>query len=380
MRVLHLVKTSIGAGWALLQMRELVRLGVEVHVALPPGGPLVPQYHQYGIKTHFENFDLPVKSPWLLPILIRNLRKLVREIDPDLIHSHFVGTTLTMRLALGRGHPKKRIFQVPGPLHLENILFKTLDIKSSGEQDYWVASCKLTQDVYLKEGIAPKKVFLSYYGTDLTRFLHRQPGKLKLRPPFMKKRIVGMVALIYAPKWYLGQRRGIKGHEDLIDALKLLVPQFPDIIGVFVGGAWDKAHKYEKRVREYGHKVLKDKAIFLGTRNDVPDLYLDFDLAVHPSHSENVGGAVESFIMGVPTIATKVGGFPDIVIPGVTGWLVPPKSPAKLAEAILEALSEPVRAKEMALRGQELTRYLFDVRRTGREVYDIYNKIFADNI
>ena len=42
MKVLHLVKTSRGASWALRQMRELKRLGVDVHVALPPGGPLVP--------------------------------------------------------------------------------------------------------------------------------------------------------------------------------------------------------------------------------------------------------------------------------------------------------------------------------------------------
>jgi glycosyltransferase involved in cell wall biosynthesis len=115
--------------------------------------------------------------------------------------------------------------------------------------------------------------------------------------------------------------------------------------------------------------------VFLGTRSDVPELYPDFDLVVHPSHHENVGGAVESLLLGVPTIATNVGGFPDLIKPGETGWLVPPKSPRRLAETILEAIHDPCRSRQMALKGQALTRSLFDVKNTAREVADFYGRI-----
>src|SRR5262245_42471446 len=117
-KVLHLVKTSDGANWALEQMRELVRLGVEVHVALPPGGAHVPDYEAAGVTVHPLQTDFPIRKPWLAPSMFKDFRLLVAELNPDIIHSHFVGTTLTMRLAIGKTHPIPHIFQVPGPLHV----------------------------------------------------------------------------------------------------------------------------------------------------------------------------------------------------------------------------------------------------------------------
>jgi glycosyltransferase involved in cell wall biosynthesis len=375
MRVLHLLKTSVGAGWALRQTRELVRLGVDVHVALPPG-PLVQQYETAGVKTHLFQPDFPIRQPARIPALLADFRALVSSVKPDVIHSHFVGTTLTMRLALGRNHPIPRIFQVPGPLHLENGFFRRMELASAGPADRWVGSCKWTCQRYRLSGIRDDRIFLSYYGTDVDTFKRHPAGKLRseLGLPSDTK-IVGMVAFLYAPKRYLGQTRGLKGHEDLIDAIALCRKQQEDIIGVFVGGAWNNAARYEAQVRAYAREVCPDGAIFLGTRHDVPELYPDFDLAVHPSHSENVGGAVESLLMGIPTIATNVGGFPDVIIEGETGWLAPPRNPHHLATAILEALSDPDRAKRYALNGQRLTETLFDVRETSRQIQDIYTAI-----
>lgn len=377
MRVLHLLKTAVGATWALRQMRQLVELGVNVHVALPDG-PLVPQYRAAGVTTHLDQFDLPIRRPQAWPALFARLRALVNTVQPDIIHSHFVGTTLAMRLALGRSHSIPRLFQVPGPLHLEHPFFRRAEIASAGPADSWIGSCRWTCDCYLRCGIAPERVFLSYYGIDTDAFVPAAPGALRaelgLRP---EQRVVGMVAYMYAPKRYLGQSRGLKGHEDLIDALALVRQQRHDVIGVFVGGAWNSATAYEQRVRAYGRQRLADAAVFLGTRRGVAALYADFDVVVHPSHSENVGGAAESLLLAVPTISTDVGGFPDVVIPGETGWLVPPRSPARLAAAIHEALDHPARARELAANGQRLTRRLFAVRRTAREVYDIYRTRLA---
>jgi glycosyltransferase involved in cell wall biosynthesis len=190
-------------------------------------------------------------------------------------------------------------------------------------------------------------------------------------------KLIGMVAYMYAPKRYLGQRRGIKGHEDLIDAVALCLKEQKDILCVFIGGAWNGADRYEGRVREYAKKRLGSRAIFLGTRNDVAELYPDLDVVVHPSHSENVGGARESLLLAVPTIATNVGGFPDLVKPGETGWLVPPESPDALSAAILGALNNRHRAREMAVRGQHLARAMFDVRNCAAEIKAIYQTILT---
>jgi glycosyltransferase involved in cell wall biosynthesis len=289
-----------------------------------------------------------------------------------------VGTTLTMRLALGRRHAVPRVFQVPGPLHLENGFFRRAEIASAGPPDYWIGSCRWTCDRYRQSGIEPDRIFLSYYGTDVGVYRAHPPGKLRaeLNLPHSAK-IVGMVAYMYAPKRYLGQTRGLKGHEDLIDAIAIARRRNPDIEGVFIGGAWNHANRYEAQIRAYGQAKLGEHAHFLGTRGDVPELYADFDLAVHPSHSENVGGAIESLMLGVPTIASRVGGFPDLVVPGETGWLVPPRSPARLATTILDALDDPAEAGRLAGNGQARARDLFDVSRTAREVAEIYLRVLA---
>jgi glycosyltransferase involved in cell wall biosynthesis len=378
MRVLQLVKTSIGGTWALRQMRELVKLGVDVHAALPPGGPLIAIYQTHGIMVHPVNFDLPVRAPWRWTRLFRQLNELVSHLQPDIIHSHNVGTTLTMRLALGKRHATPRIFQVPGPLHLEHMLFRRAEIATAGPGDAWIGSCKLTCDTYRRAGIAEHRIFLSYYGTDLDKFSDVPTGKLRAELGISKQaKSVGLVAYMYAPKRYLGQTRGLKGHEDFIDALALCRECDPEIIGVVIGGAWQGADCYERHVREYGEARCGKGIHFLGTRHDIADLYPDLDLAVHPSYSENVGGAVESFLSAVPTIATNIGGLPDVVIPGETGWLVPPQSPTDLASAIMNALADPVRAKHLARSGQALVQELFDVRRTADQIREIYETILS---
>lgn len=378
MRVLHLVKTSVGATWALRQMRELVKLGVEIHVAVPPGGPLVAEYGQVGVEVHPLQFDFPLSQPLRVPSVLGAFRSLVEKVHPDIIHSHFVGTTLTMRIALGKAHPIPRLFQVPGPLHLEHSLFRWGELLTAGPPDYWIGSCRWTCERYRGSGVSEDRIFLSYYGLDQSRFVHQKTGQLRKELGLgVDTRIVGMVAYMYAPKWYLGQKRGLKGHEDLIDALAICFSTMRNIVGVFVGGAWNNAIQYEMKVRAYGEKHCGERLVFLGTRSEVPELYPDFDVVVHPSHSENVGGAAESLLLGVPTIVTNVGGFPDLIVPGETGWIVPSRNPTVLAEVILSVLRDCERRGQIARRGQTLARSLFDIGKTARDVLNIYEKVLA---
>ena len=133
----------------------------------------------------------------------------------------------------------------------------------------------------------------------------------------------------YKPKAYLGSRRGIKGHEDFIDAVGLLRRDGLDVIGVVAGGAWQGAEAYYDAVQAYARANTDARVMFLGTRRDIAAIYADLDVAVHPSLSENLGGAAESLLFGVPTVTTNVGGFPDLIADGVTGRMVPPRDPVE---------------------------------------------------
>mgnify|MGYP001178152187 CR=1 FL=1 len=98
---------------------------------------------------------------------------------------------------------------------------------------------------------------------------------------------------------------------------------------------------------------------------------------MHPSLSENLGGAAESLLIGVPTIATNIGGFPDIVKPGITGWLVPKENPKILAQTILEVLSDSKKALLLAEEGCKQVTQSLDVKKTSKDVYEFYKLILG---
>src|SRR3984893_7593711 len=323
MKILHIVKTATGATWVYHQVRVLCSLGFEIVVALPSAtAGLAPKYQEAGATVVRINLDMPTKHPWQIPAVLKSCRTLVKNVRPDIIHTHHVGTTLVVRAALGKSSPIPRIFQVPGTLHLEHSLFAHLDTALAGPRDHWIAACRWTQRKYHQLGVSPRRVSLSYLGTDLSAFtptrrnvLRRELGLAPDTP------LVGMVCYMYAPKRFLGQTAGLKGHEDFIAAFPIAKKKFPNLHGVIIGGAWNSATTYEKHLRELGHRRCNGYLTFLGTRFDVPALYPDLDLAVIPSHSENLGGAVEPLLSGVPVIATKVGGLPDLGQTGISAWL-----------------------------------------------------------
>jgi glycosyltransferase involved in cell wall biosynthesis len=382
MKVLHIVKTAVGAGWAYEQVRVLRSLSIDVVVALPSDTDgFAPRYREISARVMAVNLDLPARHPWRIPSVLASCRRLVREVRPDLIHTHHVGTTFVVRAALGKNSPIPRVFLVPGPLHLENRFFAALDTQLSGPRDHWIATCEWTRRKYLELGIPADRVSLSYAGINVNRFHDSSTGCLRKELGLSAQvPLVGMVAYMYAPKRFLGEERGLKGHEDFIAALRLAREARSEIRGVIIGGPWGNAAWYEDRLRYLGTRNCDGSLKFLGIRTDVPALYPDLDLAVVPSLSENVGGAVEPLLSGVPVIATKVGGLPDLIRDGETGWLVPPRSPVALARAMLDALGNREETRRRTLAGQKLARHLFDVERTGHETAAIYERILARSV
>lgn len=379
MRVLHLVKTSDGARWAALQAQVLSQLGIEIHVALPsPTGDAVAMWRQAGAVMHIVECSLPTKSPWLLPVRAQSLRDLVSLVQPDLVHSHFVTTTIMARLALGASHPVPRLFQVPGPLHLEHTLYRRVEISTASSNDRWIASSENIRQRYYNAGIASDRVYLSYYGFRTDNVIH--PSGLKLRHRFGipdQAKVIGNVNYMYPPKYYLAQTTGIKRHEDVIDALGLVIQSRDDVFGLLVGGQWGGKTSYENRLHARAGRVAKNRIKFAGrvSPQDALALWGEFDCAVHVPVSENCGGVVEPLARGVPTIASAVGGLPEVVVDGITGWLVPARSPKMLAELIQRCLDDPVEARRRAEMGRQLVLKMFDVRRTAAEVAQIYEHV-----
>lgn len=383
MKVLQIVKTNEGANWAFNQAKWLHDNGVEIITVLPEiNGGMAEKYKEHGMKLEKADFSLPVTKPWEIVKKSKSIREIVKKIQPDLIHSHFVTNIMMLRIAL-KSIEIPRLFQVPGPLHLESILFKRAEIYLSNSNDYWAAACKKTRNIYLDAGIPKERTFLAYYGgyggdscdeyEEASNILHDEYNIPS------DKILVGMVSYFYKPKTHMFQFRGLKGHEDFIDAISTARKIEPNIKGVIIGDAWGSSSKYVQKVKRYAQKKCGDNIVFTGFRNDMKKIYRELDIAVHPSHSENLGGAAESLAASVPTISTNVGGFPDIVINNQTGYTVEPQNPEELSKAIIKTIKNNQQSTSMANRGQKLIRELLDINNTASTILDIYIKILGDS-
>jgi glycosyltransferase involved in cell wall biosynthesis len=236
-------------------------------------------------------------------------------------------------------------------------------------------------ELYKENGISENKLFLGYYGgyggdtceeyAKSNNIIHNEYNIPQ------ENTTIGMVSYVYKPKWFALQRRGIKGHEDFIDALEIVRKKHPKITGVIIGDAWGNSQKYFDKIKIYAKENSKADIIFTDYRSDIKDIYCELDVVVHPSHSENLGGAAESLAAARPTISTNVGGFRDIVIDNKTGKLVPPKNPQKLAEAIIVVIENYENAQKMANEGQKLVRELLDIDKCTECIIDAYKNILG---
>lgn len=381
MKVIQIVKTSDGANWAFDQANELKKNGIDIVTILPNDtGKIAKKYFENNLRIILGDFSLPIKKPWTFWKKKKELINIVDNEKPDLIHFHFVTNILFGRLAL-RKSTIPRLFQVPGPLHLENKIIRTIEIRLATKYDYWAPACVFSKKIYEKY-VNKNRVFLAYYGGYGGSCIEEYTNENILHNEYKinnKKRIIAMVSYFYKPKYYLGQTRGIKGHEDFIDAINILNQKYDDIVAIVVGGPWGNSQNYVNKIKKYAQKKNVKNIIFTGFRNDVKKIYREFDIVVHPSHSENLGGAAESLAAGVPTISTNVGGFPDIVLDGKTGYLCLPKKPDNLAKTIEKMLNDKENSKKMAYEGQKLVSKMLNLSETSKVIHTIYNKIIKGN-
>jgi glycosyltransferase involved in cell wall biosynthesis len=381
MKVLHLCKSSQGARWASAQARVLTRRGIEVHVALPDlEGPVTSEWIANGAQVHRIDYRL---SPLLPVATVRSLdqvRRLVDLIQPDLVHSHHVKAAIMARLALRGRYSVPRVFQVPGPFHMEMFPSRMLELSTATAEDYWIATSRAILGHYLRAGVGIDRVFLSYAGTENERFSGQRGGQLRSRLGLADSDfVVGNISYIYTPKWYFMQRVGLKCHEDLIDGISLAAEKDRSIRGVLIGGPWGTDSRYFEKLRQYARKRSGNAVLMPGAFNQeqVASAIWDFDCVAHVPNSENCGGVVEPLLCGIPTIASRVGGLVEVVMDGLTGVTVPVGDPRALSEAILFLRNHYDAMRDQAHAGRMLVETMFDVNRTALEVEEIYRYLLG---
>lgn len=143
----------------------------------------------------------------------------------------------------------------------------------------------------------------------------------------------------------VGRLQWKKGQRHLIEAVALLA-QDPAARFILVGDGEDRTALSEQVAR----LGVGERVRFVGPRNDLPRFLQGMDLLCLPSVIEGMPNVVlEAMAAGLPTVATAVAGATELVVPGVTGWLVAPGDPAALAAGLAAALRRPERLPGMGL-------------------------------
>jgi N-acetyl-alpha-D-glucosaminyl L-malate synthase BshA len=187
---------------------------------------------------------------------------------------------------------------------------------------------------------------------DLEAF-HPDPERPDLRALFPQERWEGAErpgVLLHASNF-----RALKRVGDAVSALAEVVRTRPAVL-VLVGDGPERAG-VERLAASLG---LAGRVAFLGERPDLGPLFSQADLFLLPSDQESFGlAALEALASGVPVVASRVGGLPEVVVDGRTGLLVPPHDPRALAAAVLELLDDEPRRTDMgrAAREDAVTRF-----------------------
>lgn len=161
-----------------------------------------------------------------------------------------------------------------------------------------------------------------------------------------------------------------KGVQYLIQAMALL-RQIECKVMIVGDGPYKTT--LEKYTVEYG---VKDKISFLGVRNDVPDLLQQADIAVIPSIWQEACAytVIESTAAGLPIVATRVGGNPELVRDGYNGFVVEAHNANELADKLKLLLDDRLLREKMAQNSGKLAEIAFDIQRVFQEQLDAFIK------
>lgn len=282
---------------------------------------------------------------------ILKLRQMFRELKPDVVHTHnthpHLNATLAARLAGVPVVVNTRHGQRWGESLRTRYEFRFAawfaDALVGVSQD----SARLTQS---QDRVPARKVRCIWNGIDTERFAWHGP---------QPKPVAISVARLAREKDF----------PTLLRAVHRALPRVPELELRIVGDGPVRPG-LERLAGELG---LGSHVRFLGERADVPDLLADAGFFVTSTLTEGISlTLLEAAAVGLPILATNVGGNPEIVVDNVTGRLVPPADPDALAEALGAMCHRQDQWTTMGRLGRERVLEHFDVRRMVQEYEELY--------
>ncbi len=303
--------------------REFVQKGHKSYV-ISRGGPLVQQIEKHG-GQHI-TMDLCSKNIATVPFRTARLRKILRNIQPDIIHAR-------SRVPAWLAYFANKKLKLPFVTTVHGIYSINSYSRIMTQGDAVICISEVLRDYVRKNyGTEEDKITVIQRGVDVEYFHpdrldHDFISKFKTDYNLLDKFILTSV----------GRVTYLKDYETFIEAVSLVKKQIPNIKGVIVGGVTADKENYHNSLKELSRNLgVEEDIVFTGSQTKMPEIYFLSDLMVNGSLTMgNVGRTVvESLAMDTPVLATSYEGLVNLVQDGVNGYIIATKNPRDLTEKI----------------------------------------------
>lgn len=367
MRICHIITRLIIGGAqenTLLSCEGQHDRGHEVTLitgpAIGPEGSLMERAQKYGYRVIV--VDEMLRSIGVRDVgVYRRLIELVREIKPDVVHTHSSKAGILGRWAAHRAGAPAIVHTIHGLAFTAstsaavNSVYRMLERKTAPITNRIVCVADAMRDQSLAASIGkPEQYVTVYSGMETRPFIEPPVSRDQVRRSLGlsdEHVVVGTIARLFH----------LKGHEDLIELAPALCRRHPNLRFMWVGDGLLRP-ALEEQINRLG---LHDRFILTGLvpPQRIPELTGAMDILVHPSRREGLARAiVQGQLARCPAIAYDIDGNREGVIEGETGFMVPAFDQKILAERLESLLNDPARRVKMGEAGRAFALGRFDAK------------------
>ncbi|MCR9247632.1 MAG: glycosyltransferase family 4 protein [bacterium] len=362
MRLLHvLAETGYSGGETQLRLilEHFLAAGYDNHLLLAPGGKFVATARELGVPFA----EAPLRR-WWRPDLWTKVRRVLRDVQPDVIH-YACPRSLVNAGLVARNHAAKKftIRRIDYPIR-PGLFGGARYVRLV---DHTIAICNAIRNRLRAGGVPDERITRVYDGIDPAPWTGLQDDKAAARD---RLGIAGDALVISLA----GVLRPRKGQHVLIDAFQRLAARFPTAVLLLAGGGTER----ERLAGQAARHGLAERVLLPGPVKPVHDVYAASDIFTMPSFHEGLCNAcLEAGFAALPQVVSTAGGNGEIVLDGETGAVVPPGDAEALAVALARYLEDPALRAAHGAAGRERCLANFTIDHLGPEIEAVVQRLVS---